>query len=241
MTAGHDPRRRSRARAAVATAGRRTRRGTSTSSPRRSPRRRRTRSRRTARRRATSSAGRGRGRRRRAGRGHAVAPASLRRPPHHPAVRQAHASPARWRRCAATSAGCAATGVIAVDPSASLRAPAGEGRLPRVLDAGEIWRSCSTAPAPDDEPVWRRRRDDAVLELLYGSGVRVSELCRLDRRRARPRRGAVTVWGKGVQGTPGPAQRCRRSKRCARGSRCAREVVPPAAVPRCSATSAGTG
>ncbi len=42
-----------------------------------------------------------------------------------------------------------------------------------------------------------RSRDDAVLELLYGSGLRVSELCALrpedldlDRRR-------VTVWGKG--------------------------------------------
>jgi integrase/recombinase XerC len=52
-------------------------------------------------------------------------------------------------------------------------------------------------PTPDDEPVWRRRRDDAVLELLYGSGVRVSELCGLDVDSVELAAGAVTVWGKG--------------------------------------------
>ena len=59
--------------------------------------------------------------------------------------------------------------------------------------------SCSTAPLPEDEPAWRRRRDDAVLEVLYGSGLRVSELCGLDARLARPRAGAVVVWGKGAK------------------------------------------
>jgi site-specific recombinase XerD len=52
------------------------------------------------------------------------------------------------------------------------------------------------APAPDDEPIWRRHRDDAVLEILYGSGVRVSELCGLDLGDIRAG-GTVTVWGKG--------------------------------------------
>jgi integrase/recombinase XerC len=71
------------------------------------------------------------------------------------------------------------TGVLAADPSASLRAPSGEARLPRVLSSGELGHLLDAAPA-DDEPEWRRRRDDAVLEILYGSGVRVSELCGLD-------------------------------------------------------------
>ncbi len=71
------------------------------------------------------------------------------------------------------------TGVLGADPSASLRAPAGEARLPRVLTAGELDRLLD-GPAPEDEPHWRRLRDDAVLEILYGSGVRVSELCGLD-------------------------------------------------------------
>ena len=71
------------------------------------------------------------------------------------------------------------TGVVVADPCASLRAPAGEGRLPRVLSTGELDHLLE-APASDDEPHWRRLRDDAVLEILYGSGVRVSELCALD-------------------------------------------------------------
>ena len=87
-------------------------------------------------------------------------------------------------------------GVIEVDPSASLRAPSGESRLPRVLSADELEVLLDAAPATD-EPAWRRRRDDAVLELLYGSGVRVAELCGLDVGDLDLTAGAVVVWGKG--------------------------------------------
>jgi site-specific recombinase XerD len=95
------------------------------------------------------------------------------------------------------------TGVLAADPSASLRAPAGEARLPRVLNTGELDQLLD-APTPEDEPHWRRLRDDAVLEILYGSGVRVSELCSLDVAHVRQGRGgqvpdAITVWGKGAK------------------------------------------
>lgn len=85
-------------------------------------------------------------------------------------------------------------GVITVDPSASLRAPAGDSRLPRVLSGDEVGHLLD-APAPDGEPHWRRCRDDAVLELLYGSGLRVSELCGLGTGDVRA--SSVTVWGKG--------------------------------------------
>jgi len=87
-------------------------------------------------------------------------------------------------------------GHLPVDPSASLHAPSGEGRLPRVLDAHEIDHLLD-APADEDEPIWRRLRDDAVLELLYGSGIRVSELCAIDVDHPDLARGVVTVWGKG--------------------------------------------
>jgi len=85
---------------------------------------------------------------------------------------------------------------IATDPATTLRAPAGDGRLPRVLSHGDL-DTLLDGPSPEDEPTWRRRRDDAVLELLYGSGVRVSELCGLDVDALELGAGAVSVWGKG--------------------------------------------
>ncbi|MBI5089794.1 MAG: tyrosine recombinase XerC [Actinobacteria bacterium] len=88
------------------------------------------------------------------------------------------------------------SGVVEIDPSSSLRAPSGEGRLPRVLSAAEL-DVLLDGPAPDDEPVWRRRRDDAVLELLYGSGLRVSELCGLDVDQLDLATRTAVVWGKG--------------------------------------------
>ena len=87
-------------------------------------------------------------------------------------------------------------GMIVADPTMGLSAPSGPGRLPRVLDTGEL-DTLLDAPAPEDEPVWRRLRDDAVLELLYGSGLRVSELCLLDLDAVDLRAGAAVVWGKG--------------------------------------------
>jgi site-specific recombinase XerD len=95
-------------------------------------------------------------------------------------------------------------GVLAVDPSTALRSPAGDGRLPRVLDHADVSvlldgvrDSDGARLDPDDEPQWRRLRDDAVLEVLYGSGVRVGELCGLDVDALDLVAGAVSVWGKG--------------------------------------------
>lgn len=87
-------------------------------------------------------------------------------------------------------------GVLAVDPSVALRAPAGEGRLPRVLDQATL-HTLLDGEADEHEPPWRQLRDDAVLEVLYGSGVRVSELCGLDTDSLDLVAGAAVVWGKG--------------------------------------------
>lgn len=74
------------------------------------------------------------------------------------------------------------TGVMAVDPTASLSAPKGEARLPRVLKAGEIDELVAgDRPAPAADDPLRRARDELIVELLYGSGLRVSELCALRR------------------------------------------------------------
>ena len=87
-------------------------------------------------------------------------------------------------------------GVLAIDPSTALRSPMGDGRLPRVLDHNDI-SVLLDGPTPEDEPRWRRLRDDAALEILYGSGVRVGELCGLDLDSLDLAGGAVSVWGKG--------------------------------------------
>jgi integrase/recombinase XerC len=88
--------------------------------------------------------------------------------------------------------------LVESDPSVAVRAPAGEGRLPRVLDHRELETLLGDAPN-EDEPEWRRRRDDAVLEVLYGSGLRVSELCGADVGALDRRAAAITVWGKGAK------------------------------------------
>jgi len=83
-------------------------------------------------------------------------------------------------------------GHLGSDPARSLRAPSGGGRLPRVLSSGEV---TSLLDVPTGTPV--DRRDLAVLELLYAAGLRVSELCGLDRTDIDLRGRTVTVLGKG--------------------------------------------
>lgn len=91
-----------------------------------------------------------------------------------------------------------ATGGTDVDPTSGISVPAGNGRLPRVLDQRELV-GLLDGPGRDDEPEWRRCRDDAVLELLYGSGLRVGELCGLQVASLSLSAGAATVWGKGAK------------------------------------------
>ena len=99
-----------------------------------------------------------------------------------------------------------------MDPSARLTAPAPDSRLPRVLAHADLDRlltaAAATATAPGGSPrpggspgapLPRDRRDQAVLELLYGSGMRVAELCGLDLDDLDLARGLVTVMGKGAK------------------------------------------
>jgi integrase/recombinase XerC len=89
-----------------------------------------------------------------------------------------------------------ANNIAELDPTSGVSVPAGNGRLPRVLDGREVTGLLETSPDAD-EPEWRRCRDDAVLEVLYGSGLRVSELCSLEMSSLALAVGAATVWGKG--------------------------------------------
>lgn len=89
-------------------------------------------------------------------------------------------------------------GLVPTDPTIGLSAPGRDGRLPRVLHDDEL-RVLLDEPRPSvvDDEVHRRLRDDAVLELLYGSGLRVSELTSLDVDDLDLVARRVTVWGKG--------------------------------------------
>lgn len=88
------------------------------------------------------------------------------------------------------------SGVVTTDPVVGIQIGGVDGRLPRVVDQRELDHLLD-GPTPEDEPVWRRSRDDAILEILYGSGVRVSELCSLDIASVNLQRALLTVWGKG--------------------------------------------
>jgi integrase/recombinase XerC len=90
-------------------------------------------------------------------------------------------------------------GRIEVDPSARLSAPGHDGRLPRVLRRDEIEVLLDEGPPPTDDPVETAlaQRDRAVLEILYGSGLRVAEACGLRPVDIDLPRSRLTVWGKG--------------------------------------------
>ncbi|HYX43959.1 MAG TPA: tyrosine-type recombinase/integrase [Acidimicrobiales bacterium] len=103
------------------------------------------------------------------------------------------------------------TGVLEVDPAARLSAPRGDARLPRVLRGTEI-DSLLRPPAVSSpsgaegasEATARRldavaRRDTAVVELLYGSGLRVAELCGLRLGDLDLHRRRLMAWGKGAK------------------------------------------
>ncbi len=73
------------------------------------------------------------------------------------------------------------TGVIAEDPTSGMSAPSGPRRVPQVLSEVELERLLGDGGGgrADDDPMARAldARDRCVLELLYGSGLRVAELC----------------------------------------------------------------
>jgi integrase/recombinase XerC len=83
-------------------------------------------------------------------------------------------------------------GRIAANPVASLRAPKAARKLPQVLDVDE---AVQLVEVPTDAPLGQR--DRALLELLYSSGLRVSELCALRWHDLDLAEGQVTVLGKG--------------------------------------------
>ena len=84
-------------------------------------------------------------------------------------------------------------GVLTIDPGPRLSAPSGRRALPTVLDEEQATAALS-GPIPEAPTELRRH---AVVELLYATGVRVAELCALDRADLDRSRETIRVVGKG--------------------------------------------
>ncbi len=84
-------------------------------------------------------------------------------------------------------------GVVTSDPTDRLQSPKVTRRLPDFLTRSEVERLLD-APDPGHPLYWR---DKAILELLYASGLRVSELVELPLSSIDTDEAFVTVFGKG--------------------------------------------
>lgn len=84
-------------------------------------------------------------------------------------------------------------GLCQHDPAAGIRPPKGPRKLPKVLDVDRA-QQLLDSPVADD---FSACRDHAILELLYSSGLRLSELVGLNRTDIDLAQGLVLVLGKG--------------------------------------------
>lgn len=83
--------------------------------------------------------------------------------------------------------------LLETNPAAGIQTPKREKRLPQFLNPEEVIRLLE-APAKN---TWEEKRDKAILETLYSSGLRVSELVGLNQEDVDVFGGLVRVRGKG--------------------------------------------
>jgi integrase/recombinase XerC len=83
-------------------------------------------------------------------------------------------------------------GLAEHNPAVGLKAPKSPRRLPSTLDVDQVERLLDVASA---EPL--DRRDHAIMELIYSSGLRLAELVALDLRDVDLADGTARVTGKG--------------------------------------------
>jgi len=106
-------------------------------------------------------------------------------------------SPASVTRCMAAVRGLYRflrhEGLVHDDPARELSAPRPWARLPKTLTQGEVTRLLEQPTTTKPEDV----RDAAMLELLYATGLRVSELVQLELGQVNLAVGYVLVTGKG--------------------------------------------
>lgn len=88
---------------------------------------------------------------------------------------------------------------IVADPTSGIRNPRQEQRHPRVLNVDQTFALLDAPTEPSKEALETALhcRDLALAELLYGSGLRVSEAMALNVDDVEPRSGVLRVLGKG--------------------------------------------
>lgn len=118
------------------------------------------------------------------------------------AMQAGGASPASVQRRSGVArvffAWAAREGLVETDPAVSLKSPRVPRRLPPDLaqaDLRELFAAATARAAEGDGPL--PIRDVAILEVLYGCGIRVSELCGLDLGDLDFTRRTARVLGKG--------------------------------------------
>ena len=84
-------------------------------------------------------------------------------------------------------------GQVSVNPLSTIRTPKQEKRLPKCLDLEQVQKLLE---APGDADLLSAR-DKAMLEVLYSSGIRVSELVELEQADLDLQEGVLRVKGKG--------------------------------------------
>jgi integrase/recombinase XerC len=84
-------------------------------------------------------------------------------------------------------------GLVTVNPLSTIRTPKQEKRLPKCLDLEQVQKLLD---APGDGDLLSAR-DKAMLEILYSSGIRVSELVELETSDLDLNEGVLRVRGKG--------------------------------------------
>ncbi len=86
-------------------------------------------------------------------------------------------------------------GILDTNPIRAISSPRIPKRLPDYLDPHQV-EALLAAP---DATVPQGQRDRAIMEVLYASGLRVSELVSLNLSNVDLRHGEIRVWGKGAK------------------------------------------
>ena len=97
---------------------------------------------------------------------------------------------------------CVRRGLVESDPTLGVHTPKGGSRLPQVLtvvEADALAEGTGRAALSSTTVRERELRDSAVIELLYGSGLRVSELCQVRAHDIARRQRTIRVMGKGAK------------------------------------------